>query len=197
MRKINCPYCGKKTVIPIVYGYPGAELTDKQKKRELKLGGCEIKPDNPAKHCLSCHKDFDQLHPCAFYVKNFNFLITGYYSTDLRFDIQASVNGYRLIYIKSVNGDEGNGEPKEFLFDLMKWGEIWTKILKCFVFDWNDEYVNNNVIDGPSWELVIELLSESGDGTTQIKRIIGTNHHPVYFNNLLKIFSTIVGEKFS
>lgn len=172
-------------------------MSDKQKKRELKLGGCEIKPDNPTKYCLSCHKDFDQLRHCAYFVKKLYFVITGFFCIDLSFDIQASGNGYKLIYIKSGYGDKNIEKIKEIHFTLTEWDEIWSKISNCYVFDWNNEYDDKNVINVPNWELVIESVTEVPDGIVQSKRIIGKNQYPVYFNNLLKIFSTIVEEKFA
>lgn len=53
----TCPACrGKLTMIPIVYGYPSAELLERARKGEVILGGCFIYEGRPAFGiaCLQC-----------------------------------------------------------------------------------------------------------------------------------------------
>ena len=52
--KYICPICKKKSVVKIVYGYPGQELLDAALKKEVVLGGCIVEEANPEFYCLKC-----------------------------------------------------------------------------------------------------------------------------------------------
>lgn len=54
--KKECPSCGSKNVVPILYGYPGdmdyvIKLVEEKK---LVLGGCCVSDNDPAFECLDC-----------------------------------------------------------------------------------------------------------------------------------------------
>ncbi len=50
-----CPKCGSsENVVPIVYGYPSAELMAAAERGEVKLGGCVITGDDPQWYCKAC-----------------------------------------------------------------------------------------------------------------------------------------------
>ncbi|MCX7720652.1 MAG: hypothetical protein N2Z64_05145 [Dictyoglomus thermophilum] len=53
-KKIKCPKCGSKNVIPIIYGYPTSEAFEKEKRGEIILGGCVIEYDSPNWYCKEC-----------------------------------------------------------------------------------------------------------------------------------------------
>lgn len=57
-KKQICPYCNSSNVIPIVYGYPGAELVEKSERGEVKLGGCVVTDNDPDRYCKDCGKEF-------------------------------------------------------------------------------------------------------------------------------------------
>ncbi len=50
----TCPRCGSQAVLPIVYGYPGPELTEESIAGEVALGGCMVGPDSPDRLCRNC-----------------------------------------------------------------------------------------------------------------------------------------------
>jgi len=54
-----CPICQKKDmVIPVLYGRPGRELQEKEKKNEVKLAGCVYEKGMPRFHCKRDNKGF-------------------------------------------------------------------------------------------------------------------------------------------
>jgi hypothetical protein len=54
-----CPICLKKDrVIPVMYGRPGLELQEKEKKNEVKLAGCVYEKGMPRFHCKRDNKGF-------------------------------------------------------------------------------------------------------------------------------------------
>jgi hypothetical protein len=54
MRQFICPKCGEKTGVKIAYGYPGEEMIEQAKRKEIALGGCVQEIGAPVRQCLSC-----------------------------------------------------------------------------------------------------------------------------------------------
>ena len=57
-RKRKCPSCKSEQVIPIVYGYPGADLAEEAKKGLVELGGCCVDGNDPNWKCNACAKEY-------------------------------------------------------------------------------------------------------------------------------------------
>ena len=54
----KCPKCGGK-VVPIVWGYPTAEIMLKAARKEVYLGGCLVTGDrDPQWGCVECETQF-------------------------------------------------------------------------------------------------------------------------------------------
>ncbi len=52
-----CPDCGSSAVVPIAYGFPGADMWEAAEAGRLKLGGCVIGDGDGWSerwHCTSC-----------------------------------------------------------------------------------------------------------------------------------------------
>jgi len=49
-----CPACGSRRGVPIVYGYPGPELSKAAENGLVVLGGCCVSEANPTRACLGC-----------------------------------------------------------------------------------------------------------------------------------------------
>ena len=56
--KANCPKCGGP-LLPVVYGLPGIELAEAERRGELLLGGCTVFPDAPTHSCACGHLAVD------------------------------------------------------------------------------------------------------------------------------------------
>ena len=52
--KLICPKCKSDEVIDIVYGYPSEETLKSLHKKEIELGGCIVRNDNPTHKCVKC-----------------------------------------------------------------------------------------------------------------------------------------------
>ena len=53
-RPAICPNCGTSAGISIIYGYPSEEMLEADKAGEIRLGGCCINGDDPARVCTQC-----------------------------------------------------------------------------------------------------------------------------------------------
>ena len=49
-----CPECGKRCVVRILYGMPAATAVGAAKRRDLIIGGCVVRAENPHQGCTSC-----------------------------------------------------------------------------------------------------------------------------------------------
>ena len=50
----QCPQCGAKKVVPIVYGMPAESTIEEAEKGKLALGGCIVTDDDPSWKCTVC-----------------------------------------------------------------------------------------------------------------------------------------------
>jgi hypothetical protein len=57
-KKPDCPKCGSKVVVRIVYGYPSPELMERSNKGLVKLGGCCLFGNDPERYCKKCETEF-------------------------------------------------------------------------------------------------------------------------------------------
>jgi hypothetical protein len=48
-----CLACGGR-MVPITYGYPGADMWRAEERGEIVLGGCCVDPGMPAEVCREC-----------------------------------------------------------------------------------------------------------------------------------------------
>ena len=64
----KCPKCLKKDqVVKIIYGYPGPELGEAERRGKIMLGGCVIEEDHPEYYCKKCHRGFGRLGNTTFF----------------------------------------------------------------------------------------------------------------------------------
>lgn len=56
--KLQCPKCKSKKVIPIVYGYPSAEMWKLSEEGKIELGGCCVMNNDPEYFCKDCGNKF-------------------------------------------------------------------------------------------------------------------------------------------
>ena len=61
MDDTRCPRCNSEDVVPIVYGYPGDELTEASMRGEVALGGCVVFPDAPEYTCKNCGHEWREV----------------------------------------------------------------------------------------------------------------------------------------
>ena len=53
-KKYVCPQCNSDDVIDILYGYPSEKTLQSWFKKEIELGGCIIRGENPHHKCKKC-----------------------------------------------------------------------------------------------------------------------------------------------
>jgi DNA-directed RNA polymerase subunit RPC12/RpoP len=53
----DCPNCGERGLVPIVYGFPNEFTIQLSSKGVVELGGCIISGDDPSFRCRRCQHD--------------------------------------------------------------------------------------------------------------------------------------------
>jgi hypothetical protein len=54
----TCPICTKAKLVPIAYGFPGAEMWRDEGLGLITLGGCCVTDNDPELECLGCEARF-------------------------------------------------------------------------------------------------------------------------------------------
>ena len=54
-KKQTCPKCETSEIVDIVYGYPTEEVLQSWFKKEIELGGCIVRNENPIYKCKKCN----------------------------------------------------------------------------------------------------------------------------------------------
>jgi hypothetical protein len=65
----ECSACGASDVIPILYGYPGAQMWEQVERGKAQLGGCCIVPNSPVWRCRACDEAFGVIDLAEFEVR--------------------------------------------------------------------------------------------------------------------------------
>ena len=53
----KCPSCGERSLVKLVYGFPGDVLWGDAEAGKAALGGCVITGDDARYRCQNCHSD--------------------------------------------------------------------------------------------------------------------------------------------
>ena len=53
----KCPSCGERSLVNLVYGFPGDVLWGEAEAGKVALGGCVITGDDARYRCQNCHSD--------------------------------------------------------------------------------------------------------------------------------------------
>ena len=57
----QCPNCGSKDTLKIIYGYPSHELFLKAEAGKVKFGGCCLSIDSPEYFCKDCEHEWNKM----------------------------------------------------------------------------------------------------------------------------------------
>ena len=61
----ECPHCKSEKNIPIIYGYPSAQMLKESKRGKIDLGGCGVTENDPNRFCKDCGNKFKEKRSVA------------------------------------------------------------------------------------------------------------------------------------
>jgi len=184
----QCPRCGSKNSIRIVYGYPSHELFNEAEAGKVKLGGCCIFEGSPEYFCKDCEHEWnrEQAIDAAY-----NKITT----------IKASVGGFfggyynveiDLVNLKTLWSQWGGGAEEESINKTIRESTAnkFVEQLKMVdLLNWKAKYIEPEVCDGTQWS--VEIMA---DGRTIKKH--GDNKFPKEWDMFCKIIREITNKKF-
>lgn len=184
----QCPKCGSKNSIKIVYGYPSHELFLEAEAGKVKLGGCFVSIGDPDYCCKDCE--------CTW---NREQAIDAAYSKIKV--LKASIGGYLDGYYHAVVDLEKNkitwiyshiGDDIEFEKSIRtRTAEHFIEQLKMVdILNWKSRYVEPGVCDGTHWSM--EIVT---NGRTIRK--YGDNKFPKEWDMFCSLIQRAVGKTFS
>ena len=184
----QCPKCGSKNAIPIVYGLPALELLEKAEAGKVKLGGCCIEESSPEFFCKDCNSEWnkDQFLDKAYkQIKGIKASVGGYFGGSYLAVID--LEGLNINWVHWEEGKEIDTYQKKI---RVKTAERFINRLNAVnLLDWKRSYENPGVLDGTGWE--IEIYRE---GRNLVKS--GDNAFPDEWDSFCSAIGKITGRKF-
>ncbi len=204
--QIKCPYCGSTNTARYIYGY--TIVSDEMKKKvysgkwilcdcmvnSVKIGEKEI-INMPKRKCLYCkenfatepiliEKEYNTAEDYRDIVTSVKFSIGGYFGGFTDITIKKNEKGASVSVQKTRDPDESYSDRQ---ITPMKWKKIVNKLYgQMYLHEWKKDYVDNSVMDGTQWNLVISLKGK------RPRSYGGSNDYPPYWKELIKIFREYV-----
>ena len=173
------------------------ELERKIDSGEIYIGGCCVDINAPEIHCNDCGEEFGRggfyptrsidkpgLIPC--YITSIEFHVGGFFGGTDEVTFTATNDGADVM-IKHYPIDEKYPD-KELHLTQRRWNNLIYKLVdKLYVSEWEEEYVDPEILDGTQWGLTIK------EGDVPIIECYGSNAYPPYWEELLQTFSYYTG----
>lgn len=185
----QCPHCGSRSSIKIVYGYPSPELFNEAEAGKVKLGGCCIYQGSPEYFCKECEHGWNREQA-----------IDAAYNriTMLKASVGGFFGGYYHVEIDLVNlkilWSKGGGGEEEASFNKtireVTANKFVEQLKMVDLLNWKAKYIKPGVCDGTQWSVEIRA-----DG--RISKKHGDNQFPKEWEMFCKIVSGIANRKFN
>jgi hypothetical protein len=182
-----CPECGSKNVVPIVYGYPSAELGQKEKEGKIRLGGCCITPTAPKYACNECNYAWggeESVSKRYEDIRCFKAYVGGYFGPN--YHVEINIISGKVTWSEGLY-KEAEYEKKVNVEDIKQFIE---GLRKCRILKWGQEYVQPYVLDGTQWSIEIEF------NDICIYKA-GSNAYPKKWKRFCKLIENLTDKPFS
>lgn len=183
----KCPKCGSRNVLKIIYGMPPYEMYLKEKRGEIKLGGCRISDFSPEYYCKDCEHEWNKkesIDKAYSEIKGIRSSVGGFFSGYYEVHLDFKTRKLKWSHIGSGNEDYFEKRVRQSSIDR------FIEDLKSVKFlNWKSKYIEPGVCDGTQWE--IEIIKEDRN----VKKY-GDNKFPKDWDEFCEIIKRISGKKF-
>lgn len=193
----KCPRCGSKKAVPILHDYltQDKELLQKLERGELAWPGYYDSCNLPKYHCFACGKDFgtQPFFNDKRYREDHQDIVTGVFFADGGY-----FGGYDEVTIQKtgdvivMNCDpsfERRTQPVSRQMTDEEWRRLLNRLFAgLFVHEWEETYIDPDILDGEQWELKI-ILDNGG-----VLERSGSNAFPPYWGELKRTFKRFLDE---
>jgi len=185
----QCPRCGSKDTLKIIYGMPTEELFN---KTEYWIGGCCIaigddgEKISPDYHCKACGYEGNKkqaIHDWYSSIESLTVSIASF----------GGINGKIIIDFKNFNIQWGSRFSREKLVSSKSLSKyeietILNTLIDSNFSNWKANYVNKDIIDGLQWQ--IEYLIKQ-----KKRKIYCQNKFPDKWIGFYDILKSFIGEE--
>ena len=146
----QCPNCGSKDTLKIIYGYPSHELFLKAEAGKVKLGGCCLSIDSPEYFCKDCEHEWNKMQAIeAAYskIKAIRAHIGGYFGDCFNVEID-------LVNLKTTWSHWSREETKGTFSRAIRKSTVDNFIEEMKIvhlLEWKSKFIEPGVVDGTQW----------------------------------------------
>ncbi len=184
----QCPKCGSKNTMGILYGMPTHEAIKKAEAGEIKLGGCCMIVGGPEYSCKDCEHEWNKLEALEGAYDKIEGLkasvggfFEGYYNVDV------NLSTLQVSWSHWVGGEEETNQKKMHPKTAKKFIE---ELKNVNLLNWRAKYIEPGVLDGTHWSAEIIINGRN------IKKH-GDNKFPDEWDAFCKLIRGITRKSFS
>ena len=183
----QCPKCGLKNSLKIIYGMPTYEVFERAKAGEFKLGGCCIIESNPEYYCKDCEYEWNRVQAIdAAYggIKKLKASVGGYFGGYYYVDID--------LITRRVSWSHWGDREEDTIHKTIRPAtakRLVDELKLVSLLDWKAKYIEPGICDGTHWS--IELIKDGRD----IKKY-GNNKFPEEWDAFCSIIRWLVNKQF-
>lgn len=184
----QCPKCGSKISVKIVYGMPNYELFEEAEAGKVKLGGCMIIEGSPEYFCMECEHEWNKeqaINAAYGRIKAIKASVGGYFGGYYNVDVD-------LVDLKSTWSHEGGGEDEETIYKTIRAATAnkFVEELKMLnLLDWKAKYIEPDMCDGTQWS--VEIITAG-----RTIRKVGDNQFPEEWDQFCKTVRKLTNKVF-
>lgn len=184
----QCPKCGSKNSVKIVYGMPSHELFEEAQAGNVKLGGCVITEDNSDYCCKDCEHEWnkEQAIDAAYSrIKAIKASVGGYFGGYYNVDVD-------LVDSKVAWSRWGGGKDEKTILKTIRVASAnkFVEQLKMLnLLNWKAKYIEHDVCDGTQWS--VEIITAG-----RTFRKVGDNQFPEEWDQFCKTVSKLTNNVF-
>lgn len=183
----QCPRCGSKNTVKIIYGYPSPELLFAAEEGEFKLGGCCIVMGHPEYFCNDCEHEWNReeaTNNAYSKIKIIKASVGGCF--DGSYNVVIDLENLKT----SWNFYSGFIEETNHKFIRSKTAQRLIEQLKMVnLLNWKSKYIDSAVLDGTHWS--VEIITDK-----RTIRKYGDNQYPDGWGLFCRVIAQITGGKF-
>ncbi len=183
----QCPNCGSKNSIKILYGDPSFKAYQDAEAGKVKLGGCCMMLGGPEYFCKDCEHEWNREQAIDDSYNKINTIkasVGGFF--DGFYNVEIDLENLKIAWSHSINTEN---EPihKSIRVDTAK--KFINQLKTIGLLNWKAKYIEPRVLDGTHWS--VEIINDK-----RTIRKYGDNQFPNEWESFCKLINRVTGKKF-
>ena len=183
----QCPNCGSKNSLKIIFGEPSYKLYQEAEAGKVKLGGCCVMVGGPEYFCKDCEHEWNReqaIEEAYNKIKMIKTSVGGFFGGF--YYVEMDLENRKISWSYSGSG-ENETIHKSIRVDTVK--KFIEQLKMIDLLNWKAKYIEPGVCDGTQWS--VEIINDR-----RTIRKHGDNKFPDEWVVFCKMISKITGNKF-